>query len=404
MNTKLRSTLALVAVAAFALLALRPPMHAAEPAPAADAPVLHEWGVFGTYDDVELANADMKAEWDALPKFVNGRLPGRLTSYHGPVAKPVIYVHAGKPTTFDLTIGFPGGAAAVWWPAAAKPTMQESSDDLQWKVHAGAMPEGRGNPKLRDVPADHWMSTLRKSKASPVFSAGSYTNAFPGQVWDREQFLYYDGVLPAVRAITIVEADGKVTVSNTSTFAVHDVYVIDRRTGRTKAATIDTLGAGAKATVSPADADAAQLTTDLAARVKAAGLFDEEADHLAKIWRKEFFEGEGLTAVFRLPQSEYDKRLPAKVTPAPKAFVRVGLVHYKWTDPTLAAKVAELVKQFDADEFRKREAAEKALAAMGKPALAHLWKQRAAAQSAEVRSRLTVLLSKFEADLGVRKP
>src|SRR5205807_6366590 len=38
---------------------------------------VHEWGVINVYNDVELANADMRSTWHALPKFVYGMVDQR---------------------------------------------------------------------------------------------------------------------------------------------------------------------------------------------------------------------------------------------------------------------------------------------------------------------------------------
>ena len=110
------------------------------------------------------------------------------------------------------------------------------------------------------------------------------------------------------------------------------------------------------------------------------------------------------TAIARIPQSEYDKRLPATVTPKPQAFVRVGLVQYRWADPALEGRVAELIKQLDAEGFAAREAAQKRLSDMGRAALPYLRRNVKVTKSAEVQSRLSALLSRYEADLPVRKP
>ena len=51
--------------------------QAPPPPPAQKGLAVHEWGVVSAYSDVELANADMRAEWEGLPKFVYGQVDGR---------------------------------------------------------------------------------------------------------------------------------------------------------------------------------------------------------------------------------------------------------------------------------------------------------------------------------------
>ena len=85
-------TLLLVGVAGY--------LWAADVKEPADPPVkgflVHEWGVFRVHDDVELANADLRAEWDGLPTFVYGQTMRRDFPRHWDrvqveVLKPVIY-------------------------------------------------------------------------------------------------------------------------------------------------------------------------------------------------------------------------------------------------------------------------------------------------------------------------
>jgi hypothetical protein len=95
-----------------------------EPVPAVVAPAqnglaVHEWGVFRLHDSVDFANADMKQEWNGLPRFVYGQVPGRdlpQQQSNITVLKPVIYLHSSQACSIDLRVDFPGGMPTVWWP------------------------------------------------------------------------------------------------------------------------------------------------------------------------------------------------------------------------------------------------------------------------------------------------
>src|SRR5947199_10286237 len=113
----------------FALLFLAPKIVAAPLAPVVDGFAVHEWGVFRVYDDLDLANADMKAVWDAAPKWVHGQITGRELPKQWrnlqAVDKPVVFFHAPKPMSVRLRVDFPNGLPALWWPGTRVPALRE---------------------------------------------------------------------------------------------------------------------------------------------------------------------------------------------------------------------------------------------------------------------------------------
>src|SRR5439155_3612137 len=95
---------------------------AADPPPAAKKGlVVHEWGVFRVAGDSAVANANARAEWDALPQFVYGNIQGRGVPQHwGAVElrlRPLVFFHAAEGTQAQVKVEFPGGMPGVWWPA-----------------------------------------------------------------------------------------------------------------------------------------------------------------------------------------------------------------------------------------------------------------------------------------------
>ena len=79
--------------------------------------------------------------------------------------------------------------------------------------------------------------------------------------------------------------------------------------------------------------------------------------------------------------------LPLTLKPRPETLVRVGLVQHPYCEPGLADRVAKLVKELDADEFAKREAAQKNLETMGRAAYVHLLKLRSTITAPEPKRR-----------------
>jgi hypothetical protein len=332
---------------------------------------VHEWGVFGVNDDRELANADMRAEWAALPKFVFGQTVGRnlpinqLQNYT--VLKPVVFLHSPQPLALEIRVDFPGGAPAVWWPRTVYPaqeldlcpgdgTKKVAFRHLEWHVEVKEPPKGqKSNAQPLTVDKGHWIETLRAVKADDVFTKtndGEYRGfikegkGLPDSQYERERFIYYDGLAPIGKRLAVTVEKNTVSVANRVKHSLFDVTVVDRRTpDHTRVARLAKLEAGDKAT----ELDFAEVGSKewpeaglvmLTKQLTDAGLFEDEARSLVDVWKKDFFQADGLTLFFRLPQEEYEKLLPMKLKPRPEKLVRVGLVLHLHCEPDFANRVA----------------------------------------------------------------
>jgi hypothetical protein len=389
---------------------------------------VHEWGVFGVNDDREVANADMRAEWAALPKFVFGQTAGRdlpiNQSQNYIVFKPVVFLHSPQPLALEIRVDFPGGAPAVWWPRTAYPAQaldgcpgdgkkKDAFRYLEWHVQVKEPPKGqKSNAQPLAVDKGHWIETLRAVKADDVFTKtndgepGGFIKegkGLPDSRYERERFIYYDGLVPIGKRVAVTVEKDKVFVASRVKHPVFDVTVLDRRIAdHTRVARLAKLEAGATATqldfaeVDPKEWPEAGLVT-LTKQLTDSGLFEDEARSLAEVWKKDFFQADGLTLFFRLPQEEYEKLLPMKLKPRPEKLVRVGLVLHPHCEPDFADRVAALAKDLDDNEFDTRERAQKRLEDMGRAAFAHLRKLRENVKSAEMQRQLDDLLDRHDA-------
>jgi hypothetical protein len=389
---------------------------------------VHEWGVFGVNDDREVANADMRAEWAALPKFVFGQTAGRDLPINQPqvydVFKPVVFLHSPQPLALEVRVDFPGGAPAVWWPRTVYPAQEfdacpgdgkkkDAFRYLEWHVQVKEPPKGqKSNAQLLAVDKGHWIETLRAVKADDVFTKtndgerGGFIKegkGLPDSQYERERFIYYDGLVPIGKRVAVTVKKDKVSVSSSVKHPLFDVTVVDRRTpDHTRVARLAKLEAGAKGTqlefaeVDPKEWPEAALVI-LAKQLTDVGLFEDEAKSLAEVWKKDFFQADGLTLFFRLPQEEYEKLLPMKLKPRPEKLVRVGLVLHPHCEPDFADRVAALAKDLDDNEFDTRERAQNRLEDMGRAAFVHLRRLREKVKSAEMKRRLDNLLDRHDA-------
>ncbi len=75
-----------------------------------------------------------------------------------------------------------------------------------------------------------------------------------------------------------------------------------------------------------------------------AGLYDAEAKSVLAIWEKGLFDRPGVTAIYLLPQEEYDRMLPLTISPKPQKIVRVGIVMQGNLECPAAAMEAKVVR------------------------------------------------------------
>ena len=378
---------------------------------------VHEWGVFRVHTDAEMANADLAREWNELPEFVYGQIHGRnIPQHYGAIEirrRPIVFFHAARPLEVQMKIDFPGGIPGVWWPGTISPAREGEqrvamSSSLLWQLGIKQPPKGKlpKTPAPPQVAKDHWIQTLRNVKCDEVFAKYSQNQLDI----DREKFVYYDGIFPQGKWLKISASDGKVTVSSQIKHSVFDVTVIDHwNEKQVRIARLGELRPGTE--FHPADFEVgggeeftAQAAKKLTSQLVVAGLFEDEAQVLAELWKKELFDSPGLHVCFRLPQEEYEKRLPMTLSPRPASLVRVGLVVQTLPDSALAEKVAALVKELDADDFTLREAAQKKLKAMGRGIYGELVRLQKTELPPEVRIRVQAVLAEFDSSNAFPKP
>jgi hypothetical protein len=335
--------------------------------------VVHEWGVFTLFNDAKYANSNSKQEWDSLPNFFYRQYPQeRLRWEPANWNKPIVYFYAKEtPLRLEVKLTFADGMPVVWWPAVAEPfdeggqpnsghitdsrlqPMSRPYRSLTWRLWLGhSVPDPRLEAvlwawpigawtKVEDfqLPGDCWLREARLPEASPLTVLGdleeipknSYGErvAFPCNLFrpETERFLYYDGLVPAPNYLRCVKVDPtSITVRNRARFDIQHLFVVDRRTpGKVGFAWLDRtdnpLRPSTSLTVELLDVSKEDWPDTGIKQVKQAlleaGLFECECDALLKIWRTGFFEAEGVTVFYLLPQYEYERMLALEIVPKP---------------------------------------------------------------------------------------
>jgi hypothetical protein len=394
-----------------AILVGVPSAHAQAPQPAIKGLVVHEWGVFRVNEDAEFANAALRAEWDNLPPFIHGFIKGRSVPQHWgaiePRLRPIIFFHAEQAVRVRARIDFPGGMAGVWYPATEKPAVygQEKQPkvggSLEWSLGVKQCPEG-WQPKSAaplEVVDKHWFTRIRQVKADEIFANYSPNHADV----ERERFIYYDGLFPQGKWLKVTIDKERISITNRVKHPVFDLTMVDRRDDNVRVARIAKMDAGQTIKeVEFAAVESARFPSEsaetLVKQLVAAGLFEDEARSLVDLWKRELFETPGVNLFYRLPQEEYQARMPLSIEPKPGNVTRVGLIYHAHLEPDFAERILELVQKLDAARFAERDAAMKKLLAIGPAALVQLQRIRENTKlSVDVRERVDGLLKRWNA-------
>lgn len=395
--------------------------------------VVHEWGVFTVFNDVQFANVNRKEEWGSLPSFFYRQFPKeRLRWVPAAWDKPLVYFYA-KPKSMrvGVKVTFTAGAPVVWWPAVLSPVddggYRTTKDPktprpfrtLFWDAWLGdSVPaeflKGKGKVAEFPLPADCWLNLARLPDATRLTVIGNIEGpskgSFPGSR-DRpetERFLFYDGLVPAPDYLRCEKIEAtSVTLRNRAKFDIKYLFVVDRRVqGKPAFAFQDgkqPFKAGTTLKVEPKvmeqDWPGAGLRQVRLALLDA-GLYAAEADSLLKIWRKRLLEAEGVTAFHILPAAEYERMLPLDVMPAPATKpVRVGIALHPHVEiePNRVVRVTALIRQLNDERFAKRDAASKELLEIGPLAIALLRAELLQQPPLEMRRRIEAVLERVDA-------
>jgi hypothetical protein len=419
----------------------------------ADDLTVHEWGVFTVFNDLKFANANLKTEWGTLPAEFYRQFPERRLRWAPAVwKKPIIYFYSKQPSLWlDVSVRFPEGAPVVWWPACAEPLddgtgramtpqlaqPEKVFDRLRWTgwlgntaPRMGIGANGNDWVKVEEfkLPNLGWLEDARLKDAAQFTVVGSHIQRSAPWITNRpetERFIFYDGLVPAPDFLRCVRVTDKaVTVKNTASFPLASLFLVDRRANRAaKDAAVayrsEAIPPGAEVTVpteafalrkpadgAPLDEPLAKFAGQVHKALIGAGMFEAEADSILKIWRRSFFESDGLTAFYLLPQTEYDRMLPLQVTPAPVGGpVRVGIaLHPAFENgPDVRERVAKLIAQLDAADFASRESATKTLEQLGPWAVPQIREALKEKPSLETSRRLERLVEKADATEWLRQ-
>lgn len=266
---------------------------------------VHEWGVIVGCDD----GGDY---------FLTSR-PMQITY----VKEPVLYFHSRDKRPFSLKVTFNQGTPTETYPAAVK-----NGNVIQWEqvsFPAAAEPMiAKGLTMESLVPLDEIIDTLNRVDADEIESGGTKT-----------RFLFYEGEMPFANPVkmTVDPKTQEVILVNTGNYPVLDLFVIVQEpldTGvlvfgpNILAAYLPRLQPGETVRVKP---ELAESKINFAKPLRELGFTGKEIRSFESLWRNSFLEYGKL--VYRLPQSECDRRISLEFDPKPKKVSRALYVLMK---------------------------------------------------------------------------
>ncbi|HAV63374.1 MAG TPA: hypothetical protein DCY13_13535 [Verrucomicrobiales bacterium] len=352
------------------------------PATADTAPAYaaHEWG---TFTSVQGSDGELIA-WNPfvtseLPDFVyDRRRPFRdafvnrqtdllfaLGFKYGQrwlqrMETPVIYFHATNTFTVDVEVGLPDGLVTEWYPAvttygpapAIKGVMEASRkshvrwDDLLVHGLPGMVPE-----TLPAAPQPNHYFAARETSANTV---QVQRTPDPEQAGEVERFLFYRGAANFTAPLhASIDEQGQVVLRNAGNTAMADLFVYRRRGDRAEVHHVPGLEPKEQKKVSllaipelgEHSLAIAELTTRLQQSLEATGLYEDEARAMINTWKADWFDDQGLRALYLLPQSWTDEILPLQLTPQPRELVRVMVGRAEILERTVEQKMELLLTE-----------------------------------------------------------
>lgn len=266
---------------------------------------VHEWGVIVGCDD----SGDY---------FLTSR-PMQITY----VKEPVLYFHSRDKRPFSLKVTFNQGTPTETYPAAVK-----NGNVIRWErvsFPAAAEPmitKGLAVESL--VPLDEIIDTLNRVDADEIESGGT-----------KARFLFYEGEMPFANQVkmTVDSKTQEVILVNTGGYPVLDLFVIVRDSLNAGgflfqpdifSSYLPQLQPGETVRLKP---ELVKVMLDFAKPLRELGFTEKEARSFEALWQNSFLNFGKL--IYRLPQSECDRRIGLEFDPEPKKISRALYVLVK---------------------------------------------------------------------------
>ncbi len=399
--------------------------------------VAHEWGMFTSVQGADgVVLEGLRHEERDLPSFVHDlRESVGVTGVSPKMETPVIYFYSPDDRRVNVRVGFPHGVITQWYPAASianhvgplyagQPTepngdvIEDLSDGfIRWGQWQDLLVMGRdADQKVLPVADDDpWRfsrqvdaNLLRTCNHNLALRKIAPKTRVTEMSFEYERMLFYRGLgdfaLPLQGRVTRedVEIDrALVRIEFTNTRPeepIEHVFVVHVEDGR---AGFEYLPRIVGEAVVAADIERLPLATStevlvrqLAEKLTATGLYEDEALAMARTWQEGYFNDEGLRVLYVLPRALIDRELPLTVRdvsrdgkrPAEFEVVRTFVGRTELLSPSRESRMERAVQDFALGNELERASAERTLDSWGRFAIPYLSRIAAMTSDDSVRT------------------
>ncbi len=321
--------------------------------------IVHEWGTFSTFSGSDGVYRKFYPDDRDLPQFVYSRhrnIKGGLPDVFVSLETPVLYFYTDRAMTASVRVDFPRGRMTEWYPQASRPP----GDSLTWENITIAPKDGPMFPREKGKSRYY---AARETDATPL-----QVEAGKGKI-EAEKFLFYRGVgdfqMPlAVRAL----GHGAFQVKNKGKDALAAFVLVHVQDGKVRFQVHDHLSPGAEVGVQEPreESTAEKLGEAVTELLMREGLYEKESRAMLKTWSADWFGEDGTRILYLVPARLIDELLPLRVTPKPKALLRVLVGRHDVLTPERESDIDRLVKKLDGPSKAEAEAADRSLNQLGR--------------------------------------
>lgn len=322
---------------------------------------VHEWGTFTTFAGSDGKLLRFQPDNDDLPAFVHrspraGKFPSPSSSFTGPtlvsMETPVLYFYSDRELTVAVDVVFPHGKITEWYPrqTPGNPVSWLRYDNLRI-IPGGTHPLPTDQPP--DVTATQTIPPIAPPPPSHYYAARetdadrvqvewneplpTATPSWLGVVRDKlgwkerpvrhvetEKFIFYRGTADMDIPLRVAALDrDRVRIQSTGRRIAAAVllHVENGELSFQEIGGIEPEGAVLELPNEPAGRPA--LVEVLVRQLTGAGLYEKEARAMVKTWESAWLAEDGTRLLYLVPQRYTDEVLPLRVSPQPKAVVRV---------------------------------------------------------------------------------